>query len=166
MFRSRFGYRLAAAILSIAALTLAPAAAVADETAFRATITGNAHLSPTENPFVLRNDETGKGVAQQIGRFTWADVEYVDFLAIPGGVGVVATFTMTFEDGDQLFGELTTVGYVKDENAATLFIHGTYEFTGGTGKFEDATGSGEIEAVATLGGPLPFAGRMNGTIDF
>lgn len=165
MFRSRFGYRLAAAILSIAALTFAPAKGVAEEIAFRATITGNAHLTPTEDPFVLRNDETGKGVAQPIGRFTWADVEYVDFAAIPGGVAVVATFTMTFENGDQLFGMLITTGAL-DEHAATLFIQGTYEFTGGTGKFEDATGSGEIEAVATLGGPLPFAGRMSGTINY
>jgi hypothetical protein len=166
MVRTRLGYRLVVtAILSLAALIAAPAAAVAQETSFRATITGNAHLTPTEDPLVLRNDETGKGVANHIGQFSWADVEYVNFGVVPGGVVVVATFTMTFDDGDQLFGELATVG-ILDENAATLFVHGTYEFTGGTGRFSGATGSGEIDAVATLAGPLPFAGRMNGTINY
>lgn len=166
MFRMRSVRSLAViVVLSLAALTVSPGPAVAEEISFRATITGNAHLSPTEDPFVLRNDETGKGVANHIGQFTWADVEYVDFGVIPGGVAVVATFAMTFDDGDQLFGTLITTGSL-DEHAATLFIQGTYEFTGGTGRFADATGSGEIEAVATLGGPLPFAGRMNGTIDY
>ena len=166
MFRTRLGYRLVvAAVLSLAALMGAPAAAVAQETEFRATITGNAHLTPTDNPAVWRNVETGKGVVQQIGQFNWADVEYVDFGAIPGGVVVCANFTMTFDDGNQLFGTLDTFGEL-DEHAATLFIQGCYKFTGGTGKFAGATGSGDIDAVATLGGPLPFAGRMIGTINY
>jgi hypothetical protein len=48
----------------------------------------------------------------------------------------------------------------------TLVIHGNYEFTGGTGRFTGASGSGDIDAVAYLAPGLPFIGSFNGSIDF
>ena len=127
-------------------------------------LTGNAHLSPTDDPCVLRNDETGKGEATYLGRFTWADVEYADFCAIPGGVAVVGSFTMTAANRDQLSGAFTTVGYFDEDG--NLVIHGHYQFDGGTGRFADATGSGDIDAIAFLSPGLPFQGSLEGTIDF
>jgi hypothetical protein len=138
--------------------------AEAEELPFKAMLTGNAHLSPTDDPSVLRNDETGEGEATHLGRFTWADVEFADFGAIPGGVSVVATFTMTAADGDELYGEFTSVGYFADPQ--TLVIQGEFEFTGGTGRFADATGSGEIDAFAFLAPGLPFIGTIRGSIDY
>src|SRR5262249_54705446 len=96
--------RLLVIAFSLAALAAAPDVAAGEELPFKAKLTGNAHLSPTDDPFILRNDETGRGIATHLGTFTWADVEYADFAAIPGGVAVVATFAMTAADGDQLYG--------------------------------------------------------------
>jgi hypothetical protein len=151
-----------AAALGAGAATLPPAAA--QELPFKAMLTGNAHLSPTDDPAVLRNDETGEGEATHLGQFTWADVEFADFAAIPGGVSVVATFTMTAANGDELYGEFTSVGYFADPQ--TLVIQGEFEFTGGIGRFADATGSGEIDAFAFLAPGLPFIGTITGTIDY
>ena len=160
-----FGNVLAvAAALCIGVMALSPGSAAGEERPFRATLTGNAHLSPTDDPFVLRNDETGTGQATYLGRFTWADVEYADFGAIPGGVAVVASFTMTAANGDQLTGTFMTVGtFDADGN---LVIHGHFEFDGGTGRFADATGSGDIDAIAFLSPGLPFQGSLEGSIDF
>jgi len=148
--------------LGVGAVTLSVAAA--EDLPFKAMLTGNAHLSPTDDPAVLRNDETGEGEATHLGHFTWADVEFADFAAIPGGVSVVATFTMTAADGDELYGEFTSVGYFADPQ--TLVIQGEFEFTGGTGRFADASGSGEIDAFAFLAPGLPFIGTIKGTIDY
>jgi hypothetical protein len=151
-------------VIAVAAILAVGTAAAAANRPFKATLTGNAHLSPTPDPFVLRNDETGEGEATHLGRFTWADVEYADFAAIPGGVAVTATFTMTAANGDELYGEFTTIGFFADPT--TLVIHGQYEFTGGTGRFIDAAGSGDIDATAFLAPGLPFEGSLNGTIDY
>jgi hypothetical protein len=151
-----------AAAVGIVVVTLS--AAGAEERPFRAMLTGNAHLSPTDDPAVLRNDETGEGEATHLGHFTWADVEFADFAAIPGGVSVVATFTMTAANGDELYGEFISVGYFADPQ--TLVIGGEFDFTGGTGRFADASGSGEIDALAFLAPGLPFVGSLKGTIDY
>jgi hypothetical protein len=45
-------------------------------------------------------------------------------------------------------------------------IHGNYQFTGGTGRFADATGSGDIDAIAFLAPGLPFEGTFTGTINY
>lgn len=155
---------LALAVLSVSAMALTPAVSVAEELPFKASLTGNAHLSPTDDPSILRNDETGVGNATHLGLFTWADVEFADFDEVPGGVAVVASFTMTAANGDRLFGTFTSTGYFAD--AETLVIHGSYLFTGGTGRFADATGSGDIDASAFLSPGLPFEGTLTGTIDF
>jgi hypothetical protein len=155
---------LFAVAFSLAALAAAPGAAVGEERPFKASLTGNAHLSPTDDPFVLRNDETGMGTATHLGAFTWADVEFADFDEIPGGVAVSASFTMTAANGDQLYGTFESVGYFDEDG--NLVIHGEYQFTGGTGRFADATGSGDIDAIAYLSPGLPFEGTFTGTIDF
>jgi hypothetical protein len=152
------------AVLGFGVVLLTPAAARAQERPFKAMLTGNAHLSPTDVPWILRNDETGQGAATHLGDFTWNDVEYADFAQVPGGVAVVATFTMTAADGDQLYGAFTSTGFFAD--ASTLVIHGSYQFTGGTGRFAAATGSGDIDAVALLAPGLPFSGTFDGTIDY
>jgi hypothetical protein len=165
MFRkSSWSVLALAAACSVGAMALTPDVAAAQALPFKASVTGNAHLSPTDNPCVLRNDETGMGNATYLGLFTWADTEFADFCAIPGGVAVVGTFTMTAANGDKLYGSFTSVGHFADP--VTLVVHGTYQFTGGTGRFADATGSGDIDASAFLSPGLPFEGTLTGTINF
>jgi hypothetical protein len=165
MSRKSFGsVFVIGAVLGFGVALLAPVRAAAQERPFKAKLSGNAHLSPTDDPFVLQNDETGLGEATDLGRFTWADVEYADFGVIPGGVAVTASFTMTAANGDELYGTFTSLGYFAD--AQTLVIHGSYEFVGGTGRFADATGNGDIDALAFLAPGLPFVGTLDGTIDY
>ena len=152
------------AVFAIAAKTLPPGAVAAEERPFSAMLSGNAHLSPTEVPWILRNDETGVGEATHLGRFTWASVEFVDFSNFPPQVTVLGTFTMTAANGDLLYGNYSTVG-IPDE-AGNLVIHGSYQFAGGTGRFAAATGGGSIDAVASLAPGLPFIGMIDGTIDY
>lgn len=150
--------------LSFGGVALTPNPVQAADRPFKANLTGNANLSPTDNPAVLRNDETGVGNATHLGRFTWADVEFANFGVVPGEVHVVATFTMTAANGDQLYGEFTSIGTFAD--AVTLVIHGSFQLAGGTGRFSDATGSGDIDAVALLAPGLPFTGTLDGSIDY
>jgi hypothetical protein len=165
MFReSSWSVLLLAAAVSVGSIALTPAVTVAQEVPFMASLTGNAHLSPTGTPGVVRNDETGVGNAAHLGLYTWADVEYADFTVIPGGVVVVATFTMTAANDDQLYGQFTSTGHFADP--VTLVIHGNYQFTGGTGRFGNATGSGDIDAIAFLAPGLPFEGTFTGTINY
>jgi hypothetical protein len=138
--------------------------ALAAERPFKAAIAGNAQLSPTDDPCVLRNDETGAGNATHLGQFTWTDQEFANFCIVPGGVAVSASFTMTAADGDQLHGQFTSLGTFDE--IGTLVIHGEFQFVGGTGRFLGVMGSGSIDAMAFLSPGLPFAGTMTGTIDY
>jgi hypothetical protein len=153
-----------AVVLAVGPMALGPNVAGAEERPFAAMLTGNAHLSPTDDPFVLRNDETGIGESTHLGKFIWADTEFADFGVIPGGVAVVGSFSMTAANGDQLYGEFSTVGLFDEDG--NLVIHGTYRFVGGTGRFAEATGAGDIDAVAFLAPGLPFTGSFSGTIDY
>ena len=152
------------AALAVGAFARFPGAAVAEERPFLAAWTGNAHLSETQKPWIQRNDETGAGEATHLGAFTWASVELVNFKDFPPRVSVVATFTMTASDGDELIGEYTTVGLANDEG--NLDILGVFFFTGGTGRFAGATGGGLLQATAFFAPGLPFEGEFSGTIDY
>jgi len=139
-------------------------ATIASAKPFKATLTGNANLSPTPDPTVFRNDETGVGNATHLGKFIWTDIEYADFDEIPGGISVVATFTMTAANGDKVLGTFTSVGVFAD--AVTLVIHGTYQVVDGTGRFAGASGTGDIDAIALLAPGLPFSGTLKGTLNY
>jgi hypothetical protein len=148
--------------LVIGALAVAPDPTFAEDRPFKVGLAGNASLSPTPDPAVVRNDETAAGQATHLGRFKWNSVEFVTF--VPGGVEVVGSFVMTAANGDKVFGTYATTGAVNA--GGNLIIHGTYEIDGGTGRFEDATGNGDIDAVASLAEGLPFTGSLDGTIEY
>jgi hypothetical protein len=153
-----------AATLFSAAVAANCNVAIAKDRPFKARLAGNAQLSPTDDPCTMRNDENGEGQATHLGHFTWKSVELVNFCTVPGGVAVEASFTMTAANGDLLFGTYETVGLVDE--SGNLDIHGSFEFTGGTGRFSDATGSGDLDAIAMLSPGLPFSGTFKGTIDY
>lgn len=165
MSRLSLRYVLAfAAACLVGASSFAPPTAAADERPFVARLTGNASLSPTDDPCVMRNDETGAGHSTYLRQFTFSSVEFVDFCAVPNGVTVEATFTMTAASGDQLFGEYVTIGVVNADG--NLDILGLFRITGGTGRFDDASGGGLLQATAFFAPGLPFEGSFLGVIDF
>lgn len=128
------------------------------------TLQGNANLIPTNDPCIFTNAETGSGNGTHLGAFVWSDVETVNFCTIPGGVSVVGSFVMTAANGDAVTGDLTTTGLFQMNG--DLLIDGTYSIAGGTGRFVDATGQGLVRITAQLSPGLPFAGTMEGTIQY
>src|SRR5262245_43564220 len=138
-----------------------PTLTFAGERPFKARLEGNAHLEGS--PPIVENHETGEGHATHLGRFIWEDVEFVDFSLFPAQLSVVGTFTMTSANGHKLFGSLMTTA-IPDLATGILVIEGDFTFNGGTGRFADATGSGTLEAIASILGDLPFAGTLKGTI--
>src|SRR5262245_16989767 len=89
MFRNLLSRVLAiSALFAVSVMALSPGVVVAEERPFKANWTGNASLSPTEIPWIMRNDETGQGEATHLGLFTWASVEYVNFIDFPPKVTV------------------------------------------------------------------------------
>ena len=148
----------------VAVVALAPTivpATVASAKPFKAKLTGTA--APDFSGFpVVSNEEVGVGNATHLGKFLWEDDETAIFTSLTHAV-VTATFTMTAANGDKVFGTLSTEG---DIVAGTLLIHGTYEITGGTGRFANATGSGELDAVAEPGPPFGYSGTFTGTLNY
>jgi hypothetical protein len=157
--------RVAVVIATVAAaLVLGTGVASATERPFSASLAGNASLSGTEDPCVLQNNESATGTGTHLGRFTWASEEFANFCANPAGVAVVGSFVITTANGDLVYGVYTTLG--EFDAAGNLIIHGTYEIDGGTGRFADATGSGDVDAIGFLTPGLPVFGTLAGTIDF
>src|SRR5262245_2203110 len=146
----------------IVALAVAVPASVASAKPFKAKLDGTAHLSPGPAPNQLLNHETGEGNATHLGKFQWEDDELATFTS-ETHVVVVGTFTMTAANGDKVFGVLSTEGDLVD---GALVISGTYQVTGGTGRFLNATGSGDLDAVADPGPPFGFSGTFLGTLNY
>jgi hypothetical protein len=164
MFRSiAVPSRLLAVALVFGAMVSSPVQA-GNPRPFKATQTGNAHLTPTDNPRFVRNDETGTGNATHLGLYSWTSVEIVDFIGFPPDVAVCGSFTMTAADGDKLYGAYETTGRLIDP--VTLEVQGTFTFTGGTGRFANAAGGGVLGAKAYLSEGLPFEGTFDGTISY
>jgi hypothetical protein len=82
-----------------------------------------------------------------------------DTLTAPG-IGIV---TMTAANGDQL-----SFDYEGTLFAATGESIGTYTFTGGTGRFADATGGGAFYALIDLTAPQnqTMSVILDGEIDY
>src|SRR5688572_14461860 len=145
-------------------LALAPLSAATQHIPFHVSIVGNANPVPDPgDPCVLLNTETGIIHGTHIGVGTWSSFETVNFCTSPGVGDVVGEFTLTAANGDQIFGTYQTIVIVSD---ATIAASGTYEITGGTGRFEDATGSGAIDATGDFGPPFGVIGEMSGGISY
>ncbi len=157
--------RVAVVIATLgAALVLGTGAAFAEQRPFSASLAGNSSLSGTGDPCVIQNNETATGTGAEPGRFTWESEEFDSFCANPNGVAGIGSFMITTANGDLLYGVYTTLGeFDADEN---LIIHGTYELDGGTGRFADATGSGDLDAIGFFTPGLPVFGSLAGTLDF
>ena len=146
------GRRLASPVMIVcsAILALTLPAAAGDQVPFKGSgldlITS---LQPYPDGLHFTNAATGQ--ATHLGRFTWA------------GHGVIhangtleGALVFTAANGDELFASV--------EGALTSPTTGasTYVFTGGTGRFENA--SGEAEVVAATSDGIHFALTFNGTL--
>lgn len=96
---------------------------------------------------------TGTGEATYLGRFT----RVATVLIRPDG-SFEGSVVFTAANGDQLFADL--VGGLTSPTT----LAGTYTFTGGTGRFGDASGAADFAGVTSDG--IHVALTFAGTIDF
>lgn len=151
----------------LAALVLACSVSAAAEASrpFGATLEGHANPVPTSDPCVLTNTEGGTGRAVHMGAIAWASSETVNFCSNPDGADVQGSFIMTAANGDQLFGQYTTLAH-PDVVTGVITFSGQWTITGGTGRFEHATGDGTLTGEGSLAPPFGVMASFVGTVSY
>jgi hypothetical protein len=115
----------------------------------------------SETPWIVNLTVEWEGVSSHLGKFTRTDWLVVNFATGE----LFGTKTFTAANGDQLDvyteGEFDPTAVPSLENP--LEITGTYEFTGGTGRFEDATGNANFRVLTPdfAVGLLDFEGSID-----
>jgi hypothetical protein len=124
---------------------------------------GSTDCPPTCPPTTLYVRGTVEGTASHLGRFT-AVMENVVALATGSATG---TFTLTSADGDRLLA--TTVGHEESFQPPNLStVVGTATITGGTGRFDGASGTFHYRhtgAIDFVRGTATGSGSFAGTLD-
>ena len=101
----------------------------------------------TSPPPLLTIHVTGDGWVSRLGETSCdTDSEIVDFTQQPLPT-LTATFTLNAANGDKLVVEMNGVAIPAEDGSVTF--DGALIFTGGTGRFIQATGTGEFHGAAT-----------------
>lgn len=129
---------------------------------FKASIHGFAAPTPT-GPCQLTNAETAVAQVSHLGRTTMESFEIVELCANPEGADITGGFTMTGANGDKVSGTYNTLGHLDFANNEVTFA-GQFTITGGTGRFEGASGGGSIEGFGTLLPPFDVFAQMSGRV--
>lgn len=111
-----------------------PAAAAGQTRPFKGRIDGQFVTAPTDDPAVFLSQARAHGSATHVGRFTKVTSDVLN--ASTGEL--TGTFTMTAANGDLLTGYYT--GFAVPQTATTFSWFLNAAFTGGTGRFANATG--------------------------
>ncbi len=117
---------------------------------------GGAAQARPDRPVPLRGSFTGVGESfsgnfSHLGRFD--------------GVVVDGAATWTAANGDTVTNVTTSFVLVDAVGPGVFTYLQTIEITGGTGRFDGATGSAEVTGTIDLSGPVPsYDGRLEGTI--
>lgn len=107
----------------------------------------------TPGPTGVAITATGGGEATHLGKFTRDE----EILLNPENFTFTGTIVFTAADGSELFCDVAG-GFTGPSTAA-----GTYTFTGGTGRFENATGGAYFSVSQS--DPQNFTFEFAGTID-
>ncbi len=143
---------IALVLVALGMVRLAPPAAADDNRPFK----GRADEVVTAVELVpdgLQLTSDGVGEATHLGRFTRHAVGVVH-----GDGTITGTVVFIAADGDQLCADL------DGAFTSPTSIEGTYRFTGGTGRFEGASGDADFEAVTS--DLIHIAVTFEGSIDF
>ena len=136
--RSRLIGLVAAFAVSLASIA---ASAVAAETPFKGTVSA---VETGTTVFPTRfSDRVGTGNATYLGRYTEHVVETINIPTMSS----TGAATFTAANGDTLLA--TEVGQATRTSPTTLSIVEVYTITGGTGRFDDATGASLWKAMWT-----------------
>lgn len=130
---------IAAALL----LCLAGPVAAGDQVPFQGTLSGTVTVTPLTPP-IASVEIDGTGVATQLGRFT-LDVPHIVNQATRIATG---TYEFTAANGDTLTASFS--GQATLVAPGVLTVAETATITGGTGRFDGATGSFTSERTFTV----------------
>lgn len=114
-------------------------------------------------PPILKLKSTGTGIASHMGKATLEAYPTVNLTTAPP-FAVSGTLTITAANGDELHASFTGTRSAPDATGAFI-INATYTITGGTGRFENASGSFEGVSTGIVGSPAGTA-RYHGHIYF
>ena len=120
-----------------------------------ATVTSQ-HFEPGKGRVLGTYTMTREGTGTHIGKFTMADVTTLTLTN--DGIWFEGSGTIVAADGDEI--DLDSWGWTWAPGDAA----GSFEITGGTGRFEGATGSGTL--TATMGEDGIQTIELEGTIDY
>jgi hypothetical protein len=147
---------LAVILILVAAGSASVAASQADVPFYTSLQVHPAFAGPiTVPPGGFKLDVPGGGRATHLGDCTWHALMWVY-----GDQTQDGDMVFTAANGDELHGSFVGTGH--PDTAGVSHFQGTYEFDGGTGRFEHATGAGAYWGTAVLGdGVLYFDGTLN-----
>jgi hypothetical protein len=147
--------------LALALASLAPSAVqAASEVPFRAIWETQISIAPLEPPLFAVSG-LGVGKALHLGAMSAQSITEVVNLATGEGA---ASYRFTAANGDEV---LITFVFLAIPTSPTAFsIEGVWQVTGGTGRFEGASGSGTYIGQAEFVGPADAVGTfaLEGTI--
>jgi hypothetical protein len=129
---------------------------------FKGTLEGPFTFVPDPPPSTFASVDFGPltGNATQLGRFTLQGPHRVNLADTPATA--VGTFVFTAANGDTLTASFTGLG-TATATPGIFSIVETATITGGTGRFDGATGSFIVERIVNLV-DLTTIGRFEGTI--
>jgi hypothetical protein len=129
--------------LALAALTtlgLSGSAAAGEQVTFSGTLEGSEGQRSIDFPY-LSTTTTGSGIATELGKYTFTMPHLVN-LNTRAGVG---SFEFVAANGDTLVGTMT--GQATPISDTVVSIVEEVIITGGTGRFDGATGAFEIQRI-------------------
>jgi hypothetical protein len=136
--------------LALVATCLAAPTATAADRPFHGTASGS---------IVALDPATGAGIAQYTGQATHLGrFSRVEHFQLDGLGGITGTMVFTAANGDELHSDF------EGHFVSPTTVVGTYEFTGGTGRFHDAAGTAEF--TATLGDQGHVGVVFSGSIQY
>lgn len=143
----------AAVIAAALAICIAGPVSADDQVPFRGSMSGTATITPLDPPMASVLLETS-GSATQLGRFTLEAPHVVNQVSRTA----VGTYLFTAADGSTLTASLS--GSASIVAPGVLAIAETGVITGGTGRFEGATGSFSTDRTF-----YPATGATSGTFE-
>jgi hypothetical protein len=149
-----------------APITAPSSVAMAVDVPFSGAVTGG--LTFVANPQNCPSGVTGvsdaTGTALHMGTITYHTEQCVN-----AALGITGkALVLTAANGDELHGTFVGQSTAPGETGTQIQVSATLMFEGGTGRFENATGTAEMTAVLTHSAAFPWPGRWqwSGTIRY
>jgi hypothetical protein len=141
----RIAFTLLMVAMFLAAVLAGPAAAE-HQVPFKGSLEGGFTITPLDPPLAVVRIEAA-GNATHLGQFTLEFPHVVSFATTSAAEG---SYEFTAANGDTLTADLVTGEATPTENTDELSIVETATITGGTGRFDGATGGFTVVRLARL----------------